>query len=735
MLIRRVASSIYSVVTTCRPQQLEPAHHHCMPDSDHSTPIDVLREKVKETGLSKLSSDDLSLLVSCFIAPDNDASSLEAKAYVTLSTICGKTRQAQKDDQDASTADIVNKFFPHIENKLRETEEQPLLEAITFILALFTVDSHSAVVIFCRDGVQSQILDTLELYPSSQALSRAIGSLLAQACGYKECRMALTPECAEWLDNAMRRKGDVNLLASAALSQVKRALAKKSDTYGGAISEQQEYIDFPTLLQTSKSVLFGLPEHSSSTAETIEAIAYLSSIPPIKEVIVSDSSLIRKLISLRPRILPRDQRNESDEQIAKTLCYGLAVIFANLCSYRPQLSEEQAQMKKLQQAAEGKAAKAEADADSKYDDDDRVKRRCQILLEAKVTELLAAISKLATRPALREMVGKAFLGLVTEPNSRGKVLRDGGSKALMTIIHSALEDMADTVAKPLTARELPARSMLPTDLPAVQALAKLCITSSPLQVFGPDESRVKDAIRPLAALLVDQSSLLLQVFEALMALTNLAGVGPENAKRVADSDGVTTKLDLILIDDNEMVRRAATELICNLISGCEDVFNKYAGEGSDVPSGTVNSRLHILITLADVADVPTRLAASGALAVLTESPSACFVMYKLQEGNPVYSEIFKHLIVLPREEKESTSANDTFGLLHRGIICSRNLLLNQTDPSVKKKVAELYERAGMIKVLADVGTSVVDDSSKAVVLRPIAETLSCMKESGVNLTF
>ena len=95
-----------------------------------------------------------------------------------------------------------------------------------------------------------------------------------------------------------------------------------------------------------------------------------------------------------------------------------------------------------------------------------------------------------------------------------------------------------------------------------------------------------------------------------MALTNLASHSQEVATRIARADGLLNQVELLMLEDHVLVRRAATELICNLVCGCEEVFNKYGG----VHSSASNSKLQILVALCDVDDLATRLAASGALA-------------------------------------------------------------------------------------------------------------------------
>jgi hypothetical protein len=234
---------------------------------------------------------------------------------------------------------------------------------------------------------------------------------------------------------------------------------------------------------------------------------------------------------------------------------------------------------------------------------------------------------------------------------------------------------------------------------------------------------------------MSESSSLLQRFEALMALTNVASSGPDIAERVARFEGLLNKVEFVLLDENIMVRRAATELLCNLISGSEFTFKRYTGEDSTDPSGSrnaVKSRLHILVALADVEDEATRLASSGALAVVTSSSVACqlLMMVELEQHHHVLS-VFKQLI----DPIESGASNTTYnhGLLHRGIVCVHKLLLNVAG-DVKQDVAREAEKHGLVNSLVCVVKSSQSSGISESILRPALEALKCLLDAGISVT-
>jgi len=340
------------------------------------------------------------------------------------------------------------------------------------------------------------------------------------------------------------------------------------------------------------------------------------------------------------------------------------------------------------------------------------------------------LSRCSDGAATRMTVGKALLGLAEDKDNRGRILQAGGAKAIMSLIRSSQQ-----TADPKSSSPLAKGAMEFADILSIQALAKLSITSSPLQVFGPDVNATIDAIKPFACLLLHQPSTLLQKFEALMALTNISSVGPELADRVAATDGLLSKTETLLLDDNTMVRRAAAELICNLVSGSEVAFGQFSGDDELVNSSKTNqakSRLHILIALADVDDEPTRLAASGAIAVLTSSPAACINISSLELENHRVFPIFKQLIELSSDEGQNTKPN--LGLVHRGVVCIRNILLNATDVSSKVQIVEEATKQGLVDSLGKIikSSGQLEGGLAEAILGPTVEALKwIMKEESV----
>jgi hypothetical protein len=295
----------------------------------------------------------------------------------------------------------------------------------------------------------------------------------------------------------------------------------------------------------------------------------------------------------------------------------------------------------------------------------------------------------AESPRVREALGRLCCDLVEDTDDRLAFVRHGGVRVL-TII---LRDMKDPDGA----------------LPAAMALSKLVITTPPTLLFPPPvETNALNAVAPLCMQLTHPKTKLLNQFEALMGLTNLSSIGPDVSARIATAKvrpaaesnefrgagteppsdvRVMQRVEDMMLDDNHMVRRAATELVCNLVTSAPG-FRYWSGEESAVggkPDARACSRLSVLLLLSDVDDMPTRSAAAGALATLTDSGVACVA---LATGGGITSsrrrtpwqriaDLFAPGGVVPPDESSSLEVISNLppdeGLAHRGAVVVVNM--------------------------------------------------------------
>lgn len=668
---------------------------------DNEQALDSILQKSQSNSSTPLLPDELSYLITAFLP--SQPITYRSKAFLVLSSFCQGVRNSfpsvKKDEPDPATESLGRVFATLVVSRLEEQKEEDVLIGVSFLAALFQVDWQTAASILLQDGVIDLVADIHDLFPSSR-LSLAVAHLLGQAGGYKPCRAAMSAQSLEWLESKSRQTSDTALRAAAAIALVKLSRGAASDAVDNTNPQEQVGLVQDKELATLMKGIVISGNDRSSLADAIEGLAYLSVDPVVKEALSQDSTFLSQLFA---QVTRRKNSSQHQKETNSPLLYGVLVIVANISVYRQRLSEEDAQIDKLRRMT--KAGKEEKNRSTELDildDDEHVKQRCRRLIASGALDVLSTVPVTESR-GIKVNAGKAFLSFVEDRESRGKILQSGGAKTLMQIIRQALP----TSSSSKSASPAMSPSLDIMDLEPIQALAKLAITASPVQVFGPNEGAVYDAIRPFSLMLLHPSSNLLQRFEAIMALTNLSSQSPEAASRVAKADGILNKVELLMLEQHPLVRRAAMELICNLIAGSDEVFERYAGMDNSRGS---KSKLQVLLALSDVDDLPTRLAASGALATLTSAPSACRALFDLQCERkrvlPILTQLIDPSVLQPHEnnedDEEAGDVESNPGLVHRGVVCTRNFLLSVEDSAARKQLVMEATSEGLTLALANI---------------------------------
>ena len=687
--------------------------------------LDALLKQSQQKSWAKLGPEEVSHLTQAFL-PTQSADT-RSKAYLALSAACQHIRETVTplknkgpEESDPATEALVKLFAPPIRDRFTETNDNELITALSFFIALFQVDWQSAAAIFLEDGVFESLKDVLDLTPSKE-LAGEIAKFLGQASAHKSCRERIASSGIQgWLERSSWQTSDISLRSATAVALIKLSRGAAEDTKGLAATDPRPSVSSPvneTQLASLMKNLVVSGDDSSAITNAVEGLAYMSIEPQIKEALSKDTAFLSRLFDLIPR--PKKSQVLSVLSATNTAqVYGIAVIISNICSYRPRLSQEQEQVAKLRQMANNPSPsglKSTKPITDPLDDDSHIEERCRRMVDAGVGSVLSGMVRVTDGKGVYVNVAKAMLGLVEDKENRGKLLQGGCSRALITIIRSFLPPATTPVNK-----------VEESVLDAIQALAKFAITASPLHVFGPDQGSTLDAIRPLSILLLHPSSSLLQQFEALMALTNLSSTSPEASTRISKSEGLMNKVEFMLLDDNQLVQRASMELICNLIAGSDEVFDKYGGQAETASS---KSKLQILVALSDVEDSRTRLAASGALATVTTSPNACKALYSLQMERHRVLPILAQLID-PTSEDGDTAPDPALaaGLLHRGVVCIRNFLTSLDEESVKALVPDA-KSSGLAQGLVKVVKSNAEAQNMSI-LQPAAEALKKLYDHG-----
>lgn len=677
--------------------------------------LDALIKKSQTADLDSFTRTDISNFIQAFTL--SNTSTIRSKAYVLLSALCQKARGSKGTLADEKGTETLTKLFgPQIIDALTETNEASLRTGICTLHALFQVDWPTAAAIISEEGVVENIMEGLGL-PRSTQLDEDVAHLFGQAYSHKRCRDIIPAQAVKWLETTSQQSSNSSLQAAAAVALVKYSRGIAADASEDSTSGKSDNIDQEArLANMMKDLVVG--GNRDSLSDAVEALAYLSTKAEIREMLSSDPTFLRMLFSLTPR--KKSTAISTNNVVESALTYGILVVISNVGTYRPRLSEEQAQLEKLKKMAQATKSNLEP---STLESDENARIRVHRMIDAGVLGVIGSVLTISDSLAIRLQLGKILLNIVEDRENRGKVLQSGGAKTLSTLIKHALgtltskDQMLDTVY-----------------LDTIQALAKLSITASPLHVFGPDVGVVYDAIRPFSILLQHPSSTLLQRFEANMALTNLSSYQPQVAERIARADGLLSRVELLMLEDHVLVRRSAVELICNLVAGSDDVFERYGGVSN---SSNATSKLQVLIALADVDDLSTVLAASGALAALTCSPHACRALAQLQQECrrvlPVFTQLIDpSAIIFPTEDEsgDDRTTHEHPGLVHRGLVCVRNLFVNIQDSGLRKALKKDAQSVGLVKGLVQLakGEGLSKESS---ILALAVETLKSVMEDGV----
>lgn len=332
---------------------------------------------------------------------------------------------------------------------------------------------------------------------------------------------------------------------------------------------------------------------------------------------------------------------------------GLSII-SNITQYPPNLSDEQKKMAELKAYANA----TKLPTTSSLEDDAHIAARCHAVMQAEFVPVFIRLQKNSSS-SVKRLIDGILLSLAKTPKNRGRLAQQGAVKIL--IAHLTSGESSET---------------------AGHALARILISVDPSHVFPSSGSpHITSAIGPLVAILSppstglqDQPRDLLPVFESLLALTNLASSPDVSAANLIVRTAWDSIEDLLL-SNNSMIRRATSELVCNLVAHDAGAAKYLDG------SKRSHQRLHVLLALADVDDMATRRAASGALAMLTQEPGALTnAILDIKRGPEI-------LLGLCSEGEEEE-------VVHRGLVCLRNLSC-APDPAGTRARQALRELGGV----------------------------------------
>jgi len=728
---------------------------------------EALQELLKKN-VQSITPDDVALLANSLVP--SAVKSNRSLAFLCLSKLVQGSGPDQHND---STVKSVAAYVEDVFSGEAEDAET-YIPLVSLLTAQFSLAPGTAVSLLMSKIVQdgsktADILDVLlESAELRSPLQPALAELLGQAASSKAGRDTVK-RAETWLRGALEydTEGELGVLCAVALSK----LSPEQEQSGEAGVEVDKNSVKAGELGLAKKMMDHITASASPAAilPTLEGLSILTTKPHVKHLLITSQLFLSALLKLspvpeaRPSSLPVTPRGsvEIDERLFEpvetSLCYGLTTILANITQRKPILSAEDEQIAKLRAMAISSKKGAAVEEDP-FDSDEAVEERVKAVIRAGIIPSLRGLAR-AESVLVKEALSRLCLNLVHEPAHRPIFIRDGGFRVLSMVVRD-LTASATGQAKPNSTPASGGNASPDVDcLSALQALAKLVITTPPHLLFPPPHlTTCVNALNPIYQLLAHPKSSLLQTFEALMALTNLASIDPSIADRIVaahvtspvndtmwrgsgreDDIKVMTRIEELLLDNNTLVRRAATELVCNIVSSKKG-HAYFAGSIDDNEvSVRIKSRLNVLLVLTSIDDTPTRLAAGGAVAILTESSSACSALLRIRDETSNRSVWLRIGNLLEPDSPETgedgedipviSSAPLNPDLVHRGVITILNLLehltsAGQPDPAIisAEELAKVRQAGIEEKVMG-----VVKEVKRREILEPAVEVLKILR--------
>ncbi|CAO3634083.1 unnamed protein product [Mucor fragilis] len=606
-------------------------------------------EKSQDVGSIRqfVSSNDFVLVLTACGTPDTPPR-IKSLSFMIL------TRLFNPQGQDTASYPmtyIIEQCAACFSHCMNQGKNETKLLAYRTLTALFQTSMTVGSAILCQEGTVEEMMDVVEF--ETVPVQLAIAEVLTIASSDKTCRKQIMKYAVDWLVKmAGQSKTDPQLKAAAGTALTKlRAqsdLPTDDDASTATASNVTEAtptledamrkmnLTNDTLTNSLKDIIKSKSSDASLVLNAVEGLAYACLKPDVKASLGDDQEFLKCLSTLTISTARQDTASSNP------LLFGIGTILVNLTMYRPVMDDHQKQMKKLRDLANAKqrqAAGAPAQQEEKEDpreDDKAVDERIKKAVQQGAAMALMVLSKNSS-VNIRAVAAQTYLNLVTPQATRGQLLQQGIVKGLLPLSRDTNSGII-----------------------ASQALAKLAITTDPRIAFVGDT--ILDLVRPFLALCKDNAQL--RQFEGLMALTNLASVDDRVRQLIEHADGMSI-FENLQLSNNDMVQRAATEMVCNM-TFCDPVFERYSD-----PSKSQN-RIRLLMILSDHEDPATRRAASGALAILANSPGTCEMILKVDK---CYERMVRWL-----------SLEETVDVQHRGIEVLRCLIEHKGKPVVDEFV-------------------------------------------------
>jgi protein unc-45 len=483
-----------------------------------------------------------------------------------------------------------------------------------------------------------QIRDELrDLIHSDEANAMAIASeLVSAAASVEKARPTISSMFSSGAFEPLLEHPDQNVRSGAASAVAKLGMADKNlDSNEGDVMEllqiaSELLYEDETVGSTSDLISknFVVTNQAATSVERgIEVIGYLSSKTQVKEELAHGfKSHIGAKQSTLERLVELSNAANAGESIS---AYALATTFSLIAVSNETLRREAFAGKEItmEQYDELQAiGKTEEEKEAMHKAvEERIRRLALVNVPRAMIKLMDGASE-----ATLERLAIGMNRMATEPSVRGLLIQQGVLSSCIKV-----EDVENaSQAKTNSLRE------------ARNCIARLLVTTNPSVLTT---SQRIGAIKPLIYLIRDSAASNLQHFEALLAVTNLAASGNDAKEKIVSEKGIST-LSYAMFSDHEMIRRAATEAMCNLVP--HPAMVKYLADPE-------NLRLWLAFAADQESNFECARAASGCLAMSTDIPEVALAMVGLKQ--------FK-------ESMTSLLESGNLELMHRVLVVIQNLL-------------------------------------------------------------
>lgn len=550
----------------------------------------------------------------------------------TISSVC-LARIYENMYYDQARTRFLNNVDDYIKDKLITPDIESKVRVVVALTTLLLGPLDVGNTIISREGIMEMIL---VMAGTDDVLQQKVACECIIAAASKRDKVhSIISQGADILKKLYHSKND-NIRVRALVGLCKLGSS------GGTDASIRPFADGSTtkLAEACRRFLINPAKDPDMRRWAVEGLSYLTLDADVKEKLVEDKDALRAMIELA----------KGGDQSA---LYGCVTTLVNLAN----AYEKQEVIPEMVELA--KFSKHHVPEEHELDDPDFVAKRLEVLAKEGVTSALVILSKTESQNT-KELICRVFNAICCQKDLRGLVVQQGGAKVLLPMALDGTEKGKKQAA---------------------QALARIGITINP-EVAFPGQRSV-EVIRPLLFLLALECSAL-ENFEALMALCNLAGVNETIRKRIVKEGGVP-KIENYMYVEHEMLKRAATQVMTNLIMS-PDVVKIYEGK---------NDRTKLLVLLCSEEDEETSMAAAGALAILTSaSKKACKKVFEPQS----WLETLHQLLANPSKD-----------LQHRGVFIVYNMMRSCKEVAEKLIATDIMEILMALSTMQEEGKENVQE--------------------------